>query len=642
MRDTNPITSKLEAFMERLMSQQQVFIEQITSRQQGLEEQIVEISRTVQDARRQPLHTTDNPTSAEYDPSRGSEVRPELPTSGTMAPRYSKMEFPTYSGEGDPLSWVKRCEKFFTNQRTTEADKVGLVAFHMVGEAQLWFDQVEQEEPEITWKQFRDHCHIRFGPPLSNNPLGELANLKQTDSVEDYQRKFQSHLARTSDLRPQQQCFHQGGGLLRTNWGGTTTKLNTSSGGPPLAKTRTPDISKETPPVSFFKRLTRTEMAEWRAKSFVLTVMNHTPRVTSVNACFRLKCLMMTGKLEDKLSIEEGSDDVDAEVDAFVEHRYNHFSFIEDVAAARAPESLNHLLNMLQARGEALISPAAKEGLIPLVIPLSESPSGKLTSLLRWPTSPPGMEMPVVEVHKHGVWLLAKSVDQYIHRMLVEEDANVENSNKLWDASAEAGQKLYKKDDLSESGIADLDIYLLKKVGLFPDVIERKISRHLEKGDQVRNKYRAFIYEDLFHFPVSAMITGEFYTKQHFPGFGRPFAFNAQILLKVGRNLEAKDAARGALKSPWWTLGFKYQDVADIAEWEDEQIEYIKEKITEEGRMEDLKKGKAPEQVALDEAAFLMDLASIDGSWNEVVDRIAECYMEAGLHDIAKFIAFRE
>lgn len=39
------------------------------------------------------------------------------------------------------------------------------------------------------------------------------------------------------------------------------------------------------------------------------------------------------------------------------------------------------------------------------------------------------------------------------------------------------------------------------------------------------------------------------------------------------------------------------QDVADIAEWEDEQIEYIKEKITEEGRQEDLKKGKPLEQV---------------------------------------------
>lgn len=39
------------------------------------------------------------------------------------------------------------------------------------------------------------------------------------------------------------------------------------------------------------------------------------------------------------------------------------------------------------------------------------------------------------------------------------------------------------------------------------------------------------------------------------------------------------------------------QDVADIAEWDDEQIEYIKEKVTEEGKQEDIKKGKAPAQV---------------------------------------------
>ncbi|KAJ6751214.1 hypothetical protein OIU85_001710 [Salix viminalis] len=61
---------------------------------------------------------------------------------------------------------------------------------------------------------------------------------------------------------------------------------------------------------------------------------------------------------------------------------------------------------------------------------------------------------------------------------------------------------------------------------------------------------------------------------------------------RVGRTSEAKDAARVALKSPWWTLG-----VAGIAQWEDEQIEYIKEKVSEEGRQEDLKKGKAAAQV---------------------------------------------
>lgn len=30
-------------------------------------------------------------------------------------------------------------------------------------------------------------------------------------------------------------------------------------------------------------------------------------------------------------------------------------------------------------------------------------------------------------------------------------------------------------------------------------------------------------------------------------------------LYRVGRKAEAKDAARGALKSPWWTLGCMYR-----------------------------------------------------------------------------------
>uniref|UniRef100_A0A0D9VNH1 Uncharacterized protein n=1 Tax=Leersia perrieri TaxID=77586 RepID=A0A0D9VNH1_9ORYZ len=304
---------------------------------------------------------------------------------------------------------------------------------------------------------------------------------------------------------------------------------------------------------------------------------------------------------------------------------YDHASFIKEVAVTDPPEHLNSLLNVLQARGEKLVSPGAKRGLIPLLVPLSESPAGNLTSLLRWPTAPSGMEMPVVEVHNHGLWLLAKNVNQYIHRMLVEADITADNADDLWSAVGDAGKNLYTKGDFKESQMADLDAYLLKKVGLFPDVIERKTSRHFEKGDY-----------------VSALITGEFYTRDHFPGFGRPFVFNAEILKRVGRTTESKDSARVALKSPWWTLGCSYEEAAELAVWEDEQIEFIREKVTEEGKREDLKKGKAPEQVVLDEAAFLMDLAFVDGNWDDVVDRIAGCYREAGLDDIAKFIAYRE
>ncbi|KAK8587033.1 hypothetical protein V6N13_086041 [Hibiscus sabdariffa] len=305
-----------------------------------------------------------------------------------------------------------------------------------------------------------------------------------------------------------------------------------------------------------------------------------------------------------------------------------HISFIKEVAATQPPQHLSQLLGILNARGDSILSPGAKQGLMPLAIPLSKSSSGAVTALLRWPTAPTGMEMPVVEVCKHGVWLLAKNVDQFIHRILVEVDANSSQnkSDELFHAASDAGDKLYKKGDFSKSGITDIDVYLLRKVGLFPDVLERKVMQQFEKGDH-----------------VSALVTGEFYTrKKHFPGFARPFVFNAQVLLKVGRNLEAKDAARGALKSTWWTLGCKYHEVACIAEWEDEQIEYRTKKMTEDGREEDLNKGKPPFQIALDEAAFLLDLASVEGTWDNSLGQIAECYKEAGLHDIARFLQYKD
>ncbi|CAI0405775.1 unnamed protein product, partial [Linum tenue] len=318
----------------------------------------------------------------------------------------------------------------------------------------------------------------------------------------------------------------------------------------------------------------------------------------------------------------------------------DHTEFIRDVAAIQPPKHLPHLMRMLRTRGDSIVSPGDKQGLIPLAIPLAKTSSASdwefdlmlriddLIALLRWPTAPPGMEMPVVEVRKYGVWLLAKTVDQFIHRILVEEDANLlyKGNDEIFDAAADAGENLYTKGDFAKSQISDLDVYLLKKVGLFPDVLERKVMRHFEKGDQ-----------------VSALVTGEYYTrKEHFPGFARPFVFNSKILLKVGRTLEAKDAARGALKSPWWTLGCPYKEVAEIAEWEDEQIEYMQERVTEDGRQQDLNKGKDPAQIVLDEAAFLLDLASIDGSWDDYLDRIVGCYKEAGLHDVARFLEYRD
>lgn len=57
-------------------------------------------------------------------------------------------------------------------------------------------------------------------------------------------------------------------------------------------------------------------------------------------------------------------------------------------------------------------------------------------------------------------------MDQFIHRLLVEEDAksSQDRNDELFIVSADAGTKLYQKGDFAESKISNLDIYLLKKV----------------------------------------------------------------------------------------------------------------------------------------------------------------------------------
>jgi hypothetical protein len=63
-------------------------------------------------------------------------------------------------------------------------------------------------------------------------------------------------------------------------------------------------------------------------------------------------------------------------------------------------------------------------------------------------------------------------VNQYIHRILVEADSSAKGGDDLWSAVrddlwsavGEAGGNIYKRGDFKESQMADLDVYLLKKV----------------------------------------------------------------------------------------------------------------------------------------------------------------------------------
>jgi hypothetical protein len=127
---------------------------------------------------------------------------PHTPTAGV--PRFHRLEFALFDGKEDPLQWLNRCEQFFEGQRTLEDEKVWLASYHMTGIARTWYTQLQRDEPSMSWELFKQHCQLRFGPPLRSNPLGELARLPFRTTVDDYQERFWDLLAQTAPLSQEQ------------------------------------------------------------------------------------------------------------------------------------------------------------------------------------------------------------------------------------------------------------------------------------------------------------------------------------------------------------------------------------------------------------------------------------------------------
>ncbi|XP_068636058.1 uncharacterized protein [Aristolochia californica] len=83
-----------------------------------------------------------------------------------------------------------------------DMDKVTLASYDLLDEALMWFHHYRNVHSTQDWLQFKHACQMRFGPPASSNPVGELINYKQTGTLELYQKTFQERLARASEFVP--------------------------------------------------------------------------------------------------------------------------------------------------------------------------------------------------------------------------------------------------------------------------------------------------------------------------------------------------------------------------------------------------------------------------------------------------------
>jgi hypothetical protein len=122
-----------------------------------------------------------------------------------IIPTTHKLEFPKYDGTGDLLPWLNRCERYFTVRRTPEPKRVALAACYLLDDAQLWFHRLELNGGRPSWSQFIQLVNARFGLPLTDTPLGELAMLRRTGSVDEFAKRFMALSCRDPTITEQQQ-----------------------------------------------------------------------------------------------------------------------------------------------------------------------------------------------------------------------------------------------------------------------------------------------------------------------------------------------------------------------------------------------------------------------------------------------------
>jgi hypothetical protein len=116
--------------------------------------------------------------------------------------RRPKINFPTFDGEVDPLSWLNKCTTYFRGMGTLADERVWMASLHLEGAAAEWYYTFERDYGIVTWPRFEELVNMRFVPPLRTNGLADLKELRRTDTVDEYQRQFLTLLCRCDDITP--------------------------------------------------------------------------------------------------------------------------------------------------------------------------------------------------------------------------------------------------------------------------------------------------------------------------------------------------------------------------------------------------------------------------------------------------------
>jgi len=254
---------------------------------------------------------------------------------------------------------------------------------------------------------------------------------------------------------------------------------------------------------------------------------------------------------------------------------------------------------------------------------------------------------PIVEttLGGHGMKLLALNSEHLMRRIVCECDASDSNTElidvyndglgkgKLSDSLLDAP---YQRGEVQKLGYG-VEKYVLLRVGPFADLYQQMSKEHAAKGDE-----------------QSSLIAAETCNNK-LSGFGSNYVNYAQLLSSLPhRKEEARDAARMSLRLPLATIGLSMEDMkrvtvlADVAKDTDSVDDALLglgelfDKMREVEHGDNPNEEKHPEQIAMDDALYLLDRTLLDRKdYVSIRPKLARIYEGIGWHDIANFVSLR-
>lgn len=93
-----------------------------------------------------------------------------------------KLNFPSFDGSY-PKLWQKRCENYFSMYATDECVWVKAATMHFEGVAARWWQSIESRVASMSWRQFCQAIHDRFGREQHELVIRKLFHIRQTSTV---------------------------------------------------------------------------------------------------------------------------------------------------------------------------------------------------------------------------------------------------------------------------------------------------------------------------------------------------------------------------------------------------------------------------------------------------------------------------